>query len=285
MRIAWIWIVLAAVVLPCVLTQAGDLEAGFRQPPESDRAWCYWWWLNGAASKEGITRDFEEMKRQGISGALLFDAGKAGPPAPRGPHFMSPQWRAMFKHAVREADRLGIALGVNLCSGWNAGGAWVTEKHAAKKLVSAASAVKGPGRVSVDLPQPAQVGGFYRDIAVLACPLPAGASHEPKLTASSNYPKYPPALAEDGRDETRWISNSDKPGMGPTPQKPEYLQFDYDQPCPAATTEFISTSATSRTWRRYVSTARTSASSGPRRGASRSPMPSNRPATGWRSTW
>ena len=41
-------------------------------------AWCYWWWLNGAASEEGITRDFEEMKRQGISGALLFDAGHRG---------------------------------------------------------------------------------------------------------------------------------------------------------------------------------------------------------------
>jgi len=174
------------------------------------------------------------MKRQGISGALLFDAGQAGPPAPRGPHFMSPEWREMFKHAVREADRLGIALGVNLCSGWNCGGAWVTTEHAAKKIVGAPTVVQGPGRVSVDLPQPATVGGFYRDVAVLACPVPEGASHAPKLTASSSYPKYPPALAEDGMDDTRWISNSDKPGMGPTPERPEYLQFDYDEAWPAA---------------------------------------------------
>ena len=215
--------------------RAGDeLEKAFANPPEAANAWCYWWWLNGAASKEGITRDFEEMKRQGISGALLFDAGEAGPPAPRGPHFMSPQWREMFKHAVREADRLGIALGVNLCSGWNCGGAWVTAEHAAKKIVSAATVVNGPGRVNVDLPQPATVQGFYRDIAVLARPLPEGASHEPRLTASSNFPNYPPALAEDGMDDTRWISNSDKPGMGPTPEKPEYLQFDYDEAWPAA---------------------------------------------------
>jgi len=208
------------------------LAAGFANPPDSANAWCYWWWLNGAASKEGITRDFEEMKRQGISGALLFDAGQAGPPAPRGPHFMSPEWRELYRHAVDEADRLGIALTVNLCSGWNCGGAWVTEEHAAKKIVGASTVVKGPGRVSVDLPQPAK--GFYRDIAVLACPLPKGASHAPRLTASSSYPKYPPALAEDGTDDTRWISNSDKPGMGPTPEKPEYLQFDYDEAWPAA---------------------------------------------------
>jgi hypothetical protein len=231
---------LTLTVLFVLLFNAGSVRAGeelemaFANPPESARAWCYWWWLNGAASKEGITRDFEEMKRQGISGALLFDAGTAGPPAPRGPHFMSPEWRELFKHAVREADRLGIVLGANLCSGWNCGGAWVSTEHAAKKLTSATSVVKGPGRVSVDLPQPATVQGFYRDIAVLACPLPENASRQPQLTASSNFPNYPPALAEDGIDDTRWISNSDKPGTGPTPEKPEYLQFDYDQAWPAA---------------------------------------------------
>ena len=84
------------------------LRRDFVCPPDAAKAWCYWWWLNGAANKEGITRDFEEMKKQGISGALLFDAGEAGPDAPRGPHFMSPEWRELYKHALREADRCGI---------------------------------------------------------------------------------------------------------------------------------------------------------------------------------
>lgn len=50
---------------------------------------------------------------------LLFDAGDGGPEVPRGPAFMSPEWCQMYKHAVREADRLGIVLSVNLCSGWD----------------------------------------------------------------------------------------------------------------------------------------------------------------------
>jgi hypothetical protein len=54
---------------------ASELETVFRSPPDAAKAWCYWWWLNGAASKEGITRDFEEMKKEGIAGALLFGAG------------------------------------------------------------------------------------------------------------------------------------------------------------------------------------------------------------------
>ena len=164
--------VLLAVSLAAGSPGAEDaLRREFLSPPDSAKAWCYWWWLNGAASKEGITRDFEEMKKQGIAGALLFDAGEAGPEAPRGPHFMSAEWRELYKHAVREADRCGIVLGVNLCSGWNAGGPWVTPEHAAKKLVAAQTVVKGPGRVTVALPKPQAVQGFYRDIAVLAVPV------------------------------------------------------------------------------------------------------------------
>ena len=211
-----------------------ELARTFMMPPEEFRPWCYWWWLNGAASKEGITRDFEEMRKQGIGGALLFDAGVAGPEVPRGPHFMSDAWRELFKHAVHEADRCGIVLSVNLCSGWNAGGPWVTPEIAAKKIVGAATMVQGPGKSDTILPQPEKIQGFYRDIAVLACRVADNASPQPKLSASSSYRNYPPALAQDGSSDTRWISNGDKPGMGPTPEKPEYIQFDYDQAFPAA---------------------------------------------------
>ncbi len=226
-------IALALCVLPGAfspLSAQDDLAKGFAQPPNEAKPWVYWWWLNGAASKEGITRDFEEMRRQGIAGALLFDAGAAGADAPRGPFFMSAEWRELFKHAVREASRCGLVLSVNLCSGWDAGGPWVTPEHAAKKLVMAQTVVKGPGRVSVTLPKPETVQGYYRDLAVLASPAGDGALAGCKLRASSQYQNYGPALAEDGDAESRWISNGDQPGMGPTPAKPEFLQFDLAEP-------------------------------------------------------
>lgn len=219
---------------PPAANKVEQLAEAFLAPPNESKPWCYWWWLNGAASKEGITRDFEEMRKQGIAGALLFDAGEAGPEAPRGPKFMSDEWRALYQHAVREADRCGIVLGVNLCSGWNAGGPWVTHEHAAKKLVWAQTVVKGPGRVSVALPKPSAVQGFYRDVVVLAAPLPDDVKAGYKLVASSQYQHYGPALAEDGDDDSRWVSNGDKPGMGPTPEKPEFLQFDFAEPWAAA---------------------------------------------------
>ena len=232
-------IYLTALLLNLLLLLSGSVLAAdklakdFKTPPVGSRAWCYWWWLNGAASNEGITRDFEEMRKQGIGGALLFDAGEAGPEAPRGPKFMSDAWRELYRYALREADRCGIVLTVNLCSGWNAGGPWVTHENAAKKLVSSQTVVKGPERITVSLPKPKAEQAFYRDIAVLACPVEDNGLSG-KLSASSQLQDFSPALAEDGNDESRWISNGNKPGMGPTPEKPEFLQFDLAEPVSVA---------------------------------------------------
>ena len=213
--------------------RAADSVADFAKPPDADKAWCYWWWLDGAASKEGITADLEAMRRQGISGALLFDAGLGGPDAPKGARFMSPAWLELYRHSLREAARLRIEIGVNLCSGWNAGGEWVTPEQAAKKLVFTATTLTGPGPAAKPLPTPKPLADYYRDIAVLAYPIPERQPAGPRLTASSSYQTYLPDQALDGMDETRWVSNGSRPGQGPTPAKPEYMQFDFAEPCPA----------------------------------------------------
>ena len=63
---------LTSLVVRGPLMAEDALRRDFLCPPDSAKAWCYWWWLNGAASKEGITRDFEEMKKQGIGGAAAL---------------------------------------------------------------------------------------------------------------------------------------------------------------------------------------------------------------------
>ena len=168
------------ISLACALPlRGGDrLERDFHQPPPSTWSWAYWWWLDGAASREGITADLEAMKQQGISGALLFDAGVGGPKAPKGPVFMSEAWRALFRHALREADRFKIELGVNLCSGWDAGGTWITPELAAKKLVWSQTIVEGPGEKVLVMGTPPVTADFYRDIAVLALPLRGSESNQ-----------------------------------------------------------------------------------------------------------
>ncbi|HYX06254.1 MAG TPA: glycosyl hydrolase, partial [Bacteroidales bacterium] len=148
-----------------------ELEAGFRQPPPQSRLRCYWWWLNSYTTKETITRDLKEMKAKGYGGATLVDAGSSSYDIARktksGPRYLSPAWMELYKYAVKEADRLGIELSVNLGSGWNPGGPSITPENAMKKLVYADTIVSGGGILNIRLPEP-EKNLLYKDVMVQA---------------------------------------------------------------------------------------------------------------------
>ena len=162
-----------AAVLPFGRVHTDELASGFAEPPNQAKPRVYWWWLNNLVSKEGITRDLEEFKAKGIGGVLLFAAG-GGNPMPAGPSFLGPEWRELFKHALREADRLSIEISVNLCGGWDMGGPWITPEHGLKKVVQSEVSLRGPQKFSGKLPQPGDEGVNYWDVTVQAFPLSSG---------------------------------------------------------------------------------------------------------------
>ena len=84
------------------------------------------------------------MRRAGIGGLLFMD-GAMGNPV--GPHrFMSDSWRAMFKHMVAEADRLGLEINLNNDPGWaGSGGPWIKPEQASQQVVMSETIVQGPG--------------------------------------------------------------------------------------------------------------------------------------------
>jgi hypothetical protein len=163
--------------------RAQSLEAGFRDPPAGAGIRCFWWWLNGNVTAEAITRDLEEMKAKGYSGALIFDADGSSQQgnrrAPAGPAFGSPRWTELFVHACKEAHRLGLELSLNIQSGWNLGGPEVTEPQACQRLVWSKAEFQGPVVVNQKLNLPAKAGHYYRDVAVIAVPLPVGPAAGP----------------------------------------------------------------------------------------------------------
>ena len=189
------------------------LADGFQNPPPEARLRCYWWWLNGNTTADTITRDLEEMKAKGYGGALLVDAGGADQQGnhavPAGPMFASPAWRALYRHAIAEAARLGLEISLNIQSGWNLGGPMVTPEQSAKLLTWSKVEVTGPADYSATLETPPSKLGFYRDIAVLAYPLHHPGSHRPiKMLAFKNASRelgmsMPPTepLLEDGPAE------------------------------------------------------------------------------------
>lgn len=155
---------------PVVEIAPEELAAKFRTPPGEARMSCYWWWLNGAVTRASITRDLEQMKAKGYGSAAIIDAGGfnavTAKPEP-GNVFLSPPWMELYRHAVREADRLGLTLAVNVSSGWNPGGPYVTPKHAMKRLTWSETDVEGGSRVEVELAQP-PTWYYAEDICVQA---------------------------------------------------------------------------------------------------------------------
>ena len=153
-----------------------DLDAGWQDPPVTARLRAYWWWLNGNVTTSSITRDLEEMRAKGFGGALICDADGSAQDgnarAKHGPTFMSPEWRALYRHTLREADRLGLEMSLNIQSGWNLGGPMIAAAEAPKLLVWAETNLPAGPAGGHPLPLPAHKKELYRDVAVIALPAP-----------------------------------------------------------------------------------------------------------------
>jgi hypothetical protein len=161
-----------AFLFIAVTATAAPLETNWANPPVEARLRAYWWWLNGNVTKESITHDLEEMKAKGFGGAIICDADGASQDGndrvPHGPTFFSPEWRELYKHSLREADRLGLEMSLNIQSGWNLGGPMVTDDDAPKKLVWSNLRVCGGTNLVTKLEQANGRDGYYRDLFVVA---------------------------------------------------------------------------------------------------------------------
>jgi hypothetical protein len=163
----------------------------FKDPPPAAQPWVYWFWNNGNVTREGITADLEAMHRVGIGGVILMDVVERFAPPVGKAGYMTAEWQSLMQFALQEASRLGLEVNLTNGPGWcGSSGPWITPELAMQKLVDTSTDVEGPKAFSDVLPQPEVVGGkggtdkdgisngavfydaYYRDIAVLAFPLP-----------------------------------------------------------------------------------------------------------------
>ena len=162
-----------AVSTSLVAAPAASLEEEFRNPPIQARPSALWAWLNGYVDRKQITRELEEMKAKGMRGGIIWDVGSIKDPdkiIPAGPQFLGPESLQSIRHAMDEAERLGLELGLFASSSWNAGGTWITPPDASKQLLWSELRVEGPSEFSGLLPLPNKVSEHHRDVAVLAVP-------------------------------------------------------------------------------------------------------------------
>jgi hypothetical protein len=152
-------------------SEADRLAGFFLRPPAESRPWCYWYWMNGNITREGIRADLQGLAEVGIGGVLLFDIALL----PNGPVVnRTPEWFDLVKFAVSEAATLNIKVTLN-CPGWSgSGGPWITPELAMQEVTWSETVIDGQHEFSAELPQPPTRLGYYRDAAVIAFPTPDG---------------------------------------------------------------------------------------------------------------
>ncbi|MDO4558876.1 MAG: glycosyl hydrolase, partial [Planctomycetia bacterium] len=177
--------------------------------PDAAKSRVWWWWLNSNVDEAAITRDLEQMAEKGIGGLNLIDAGGAARPdwsqeVPVGPGFGSPRWRELFLHALNEAKRLNIEVGLNIQSGWNLGDPEVTPEQACKYVTTSETRVEidADDLLSIGLPQPKVYEDFYRDIAVIAFPVKNPEGVSVRCTADTSQNGFPATRVLDGSVDT-----------------------------------------------------------------------------------
>ena len=145
----------------CGTNKTSDtVKEGFLSPPDSARPGVYRYFMDGNLEREAMTKDLESMKKAGI-GYVLFLEVNVG--VPRGKFdFLSEEWQKLFRHAVREAERLGIRIILGSGPGWaGSGGPWVTPAESMMHLVSSDTSVTGPALFNGILPLPKSRKPFF----------------------------------------------------------------------------------------------------------------------------
>lgn len=137
----------------------------------------WWHWINGNITKSGITKDLIAMKKQGITQATILNVGGFINPNLNVPNikFGSNEWYEMLKYAFKEAQKLGITIGIHNCDGWStSGGPWIKPEESMKKLVWSKKIITSKGKITTKIPQPQSHNNYYEDYVCLAYPI----SHE-----------------------------------------------------------------------------------------------------------
>lgn len=145
------------------------LESTFRNPPFSSGVYTWWHWMNGNITKDGITRDLEAMKANGIAGYQLFEAGSGIPVGKV--ESLSNEWIELILHTLKESERLGLEFAMHNCPGWSSsGGPWITPDKAMQKITWSETSIAGGRNIHQQLPVPEHLFDYYIDTYCLAIP-------------------------------------------------------------------------------------------------------------------
>jgi hypothetical protein len=182
------------------------LKQNFKFPPDEARPWCFYMWMNGNITKQGITLDLEAMKTIGIGGFICFNAAVG---IPRGKvDYASDEWMDATLHMFSEAERIGIKVSLHNSPGYSGtGGPWVTPELSMQQLSWTETLLKESNKDNkITLPNPYAKQGYYKDAFVIAypsLPIEKALMKDEIVRITANGKEIDKAILTDGSPETK----------------------------------------------------------------------------------
>ena len=154
------------------------------------------------------------MKNAGITGFDIFEIGvpEKDTVIAGGRAFIGDESLKTIKFAVNEAGKLGLQVGLNLASSWNAGGRWILPENAGKSLYFSKTTIKGGSKIQkikVPFPeisakvnvgksfiyfQPDGLPAYYEDVTLLAIPSGLGKNKADTSNIINTSPFFDPLM-------------------------------------------------------------------------------------------
>lgn len=106
----------------------------FPKPSREARPWSYWHWMGSAVDAPNLTRELEDFRKAGWGGLHIIPVYGAKGFKSRYLPYLSPQWMAMLRHTVTEANRLGLGIDMTTGTGWCFGGSQIPPEEASSLL-------------------------------------------------------------------------------------------------------------------------------------------------------
>ncbi|MDR0743267.1 MAG: hypothetical protein LBF05_02785 [Tannerella sp.] len=221
-----------------------SLARQFAAPPDCYKPHAWWHWLGANFSKEGMTKDLQAMKESGIAGVVIFNAPSwlepEQNPWPQQTYRSRAYWDALG-HALAEAKRLDMTVGLHNSPGWSTtGGPWISPGEGMQSAAFSTTRVTGTKKIKTELPNPKAndaAAAYFKDVAVIAVPAGNDVSTAGILDISGHFSDgilewQPPAgewtVYRFGHYPTMQRTH-------PAPEDVAAISFEADKMCPQAT--------------------------------------------------
>ena len=93
------------------------VQQAFLHPDAAARPWCFWYWMHGCVSREGIRADLQAMHDIGLEGAYLMPIRGKQTPSMYEPvvEQLTPEWWQLIRFTLEEADKQQLKLAMDAC--------------------------------------------------------------------------------------------------------------------------------------------------------------------------